>query len=188
MTLPEKLVALHRALARRRIPHAFGGAIALAYATLDPRATSDIDVNVFLPADGCERALRALPAEIAQPDGTVDAIVSDGQVRLWWDETPIDLFFDYLPIHEAAARHRRTERFARTRIPVLAPIELAIFKVMFDRTRDWADIEAMLAAETVDADAVRDGVRGMLDPDDPRFARLDDAVRQAQALGPPVRR
>ncbi len=65
MTLPERLVALHRALARRRIPHAFGGAIALAYWTLDPRATSDIDVNVFIPAADAGRLLRALPPEIA---------------------------------------------------------------------------------------------------------------------------
>lgn len=179
MTLPEKLVALHRALARRRIPHAFGGAIALAYATLDPRATSDIDLNVFVPATACERALRALPAEVAQPDGTADAIARDGQVRLWWGETPVDLFFDYAPIHAAAARHCRTEPFANTRIPVLAPVELAVFKAMFDRTRDWADIEAMLVAETLDLDAVRTCLLTMLSPGDARFARLDDAVRRA---------
>jgi hypothetical protein len=180
-TLPEKLVALHRALARRRVPHAFGGAIALAYATLDPRATSDIDLNVFLPATECERALRALPDGVAQPNGTAETIVRDGQIRLWWDETPIDLFFDYAPIHEAAAKHRRTERFARTRIPLLAPVELAIFKAMFDRTRDWADIEAMLAAETLDLDEVRAGLEGMIEPDDPRFARLEEALRRARA-------
>ena len=180
MTLPEKLVALHRALARGRVPHAFGGAIALAYATLDPRATSDIDLNVFLPAKDCERVLRALPDEVALPDGTAEVVARDGQVRLWWGETPIDLFFDYAPIHEAAAEHRRTERFGSTRIPVLGPIELAIFKAMFDRTRDWADIEAMLGAETLDADEVRAGLRGMLEPDDPRFARLEDALRRAR--------
>lgn len=181
MTLPEKLVALHRALARRRVPHAFGGAIALAYLTLDPRATSDIDLNVFLPAKDCARVLRALPDEVALPSGTVEVVARDGQVRLWWGETPIDLFFDYAPIHAAAAEHRRTERFGRARIPVLGPIELAIFKAMFDRTRDWADIEAMFAAETVDGDAVRAGLRGMLDHDDPRFARLEEALRRARA-------
>lgn len=179
MTLPERLVALHRALARRRIPHAFGGAIALAYATLDPRGTSDIDVNVFLPPSDCERALRALPEEVAQPDGTVETIQRDGQVRLWWDETPLDLFFDYAPIHEEAARHRRTVRFGRARVPVLGPVELAVFKAMFDRTRDWADIEAMLAAETLDADAVHDRLLGMLGAEDPRLARLEEALRRA---------
>jgi hypothetical protein len=179
MTLAERLVELHRALARRRIGHAFGGAIALAYWTQDPRGTSDIDVNVFVPAEACARALRALPEGVAQPPGTEEVVVRDGQVRLWWDETPVDLFFDSVPVHQDAARHRRTVAFAGTRIPVLGPIELAVFKAMFDRTRDWADIEAMLAAGTVDLDAVRDTLRTMLPADDPRFARLDESLRRA---------
>jgi hypothetical protein len=179
VTLPDRLLALHRALGRRRVPHAFGGAIALAYWTLDPRGTSDIDVNVFVPSERCERALRALPEGVGQPAGTVEAIERDGQIRLWWDETPVDLFFDYVPIHEAAARHRRIVPFAGARIPILGPVELAVFKVMFDRTRDWADIEAMVAAETLDVDAVREALEPMLDPGDPRLARLDEAIRRA---------
>lgn len=181
MTLPERLVELHRALARHRIPHAFGGAIALAYWTRDPRGTSDIDVNVFLPAADCARALRALPEGVAQPEGTEEAIVRDGQLRLWWDETPVDLFFDTVPVHEEAARHRQTVPFAGTRIPVLGPEELAVFKAMFDRTRDWADIEAMLGAGTLDLDAVRATLHTMLPADDPRFARLGEALRRATA-------
>ena len=47
-TLPERVVALDGALAR--FPHAFGGALALAYYA-EPRATIDIDLNVFVPAD-----------------------------------------------------------------------------------------------------------------------------------------
>jgi hypothetical protein len=179
VTLPERLVALHRALAARRIPHAFGGAIALAYWTLDPRGTSDIDVNVFVPAADCARALRALPEGVAQPDGTAEAIARDGQIRLWWGETPIDLFFDTVPAHADAAQHRKRVSFAGTRIPVLGPTELAAFKAMFDRTRDWADIEAMLAAGTLDLDAVRATLGGMLPAGDLRFARLDEAVRLA---------
>jgi hypothetical protein len=186
LTLPVRLMALHRALARRRIPHAFGGAIALAYWTLDPRATSDIDVNVFLPAADAAKALRALPPETTQPEGTAEVIARNGQIRLWWDETPVDLFFDTVPMHDDAARHRRRVPFARTQIPVLGPEQLAIFKTWFGRTRDWADIEAMLVAETLDLDAVRDTLHTMLPPDDHRFARLDDALSRARAA--PVRR
>lgn len=182
MTLPERLVALHRALARRRIPHAFGGAIALAYWTLDPRGTSDIDINLFVPAADCARALRALPEGVEQQPGTVETIQRDGQIRLFWDETPIDLFFDSVPVHAAAARHRRTVPFARTKIPVLAPEELAVFKAMHDRTRDWADIEAMLAADRLDLDAVRTTLRTMFEPADPRFARLDESLRRAKSV------
>src|SRR4051812_37821006 len=178
MTLPERVVALHRALAKPRIPHAFGGAIALAYWTQDPRGTNDIDLNIFIPAEDAGRALRKLPAGVERPPDAEGTISRDGQMRLWWDEIPVDVFFDYADVHEAAARHRRTVPFAATRIPVLGPVELAVFKVMFDRTRDWADIEAMLAAGTLDLDAVRSGVRTLVDAGDHRFARLDDAVRR----------
>jgi hypothetical protein len=180
MTLPERLLAIHRALARRRVPHAFGGAIALAYCTLDPRATNDIDVNLFVPAERSDRALRALPEAIAQPEGTSEVIEREGLVRLWWEDTPIDLFFDYAPIHAEAAKHRRVVPFAGTRIPVLGPVELAVFKVMFDRTRDWADIEAMAAARTLDVAAVTSSLKTMIRPADPRFDRLAESVRRGE--------
>jgi len=180
VTLPERVIALHRALARKRIPHAFGGAIALAYWTLDPRGTSDIDLNLFVPAAESSRALRALPPGVETPEGTEETIAAEGQIRLWWDETPIDLFFDYVPVHEDAARNRRTVPFAGKRIPVLGPVELAVLKVMFDRTRDWADIEAMISANTLDLEAVRATLATMLDAADPRFDRLDEAVGRAE--------
>jgi hypothetical protein len=181
MTLPEKIVALHRGLAKKRIPHAFGGAIALAYWTKDPRGTSDIDLNVFVPAAESGPALAALPAGVSRPEGTVEAIAADGQIRLWWDETPVDLFFDYERVHADAARHARRVPFAGTRIPILGPIELTVFKVMFDRTRDWADVEAMVSANTVDLEAVRTTLGSLLEPDDQRLDRLTQAVRRADA-------
>jgi hypothetical protein len=180
VSLPDRLLELQAALARRRVPHAFGGAIALAYWTLDPRGTNDIDLNVFVhPADS-GRALRALPATVQQPKDTAASIARDGQIRLWWGDIPIDLFFSYLPIHEAAARHRRTVAFAGGRIPILGPIELAVFKVMFDRTRDWADIEAMIAAGTLDVVALRSALGPLLPRNDPRLARLAEAERRSR--------
>jgi hypothetical protein len=52
---------------------------------------------------------------------------------------------------------------------------------MFDRSRDWADIEDMVRSSGLDVQAVRTALREMLEADDPRFARLDDAVRRATA-------
>jgi hypothetical protein len=96
----------------------------------------------------------------------------------------LDLFFDYAPIHADAAAYRRLVPFAGREIPVLGPVELVVFKVMFDRTRDWADIEAVLAAQTVDLDAARRSLQRMLVPDDHRWRRVEEARRQAeQALG-----
>lgn len=172
MTLAERLVELHRSLAVAEIPHAFGGAIALAYWTLDPRSTGDIDLNIFVPAVDCGVALAALPAGVEQPPGTAEAIARDGQRRLWWEGTPVDLFFDYVPIHADAARHSRTVGFADAEIPILGPVELAVFKAMFDRTRDWADIEAMAGAGTLDFAAVEAALGTLVEDDDPRFVRL----------------
>lgn len=60
-SLAGKLLAIHHALDRGGIPHAFGGAIALAYLIEEPRATKDINVNVFSPAGHVDRVIEAPP-------------------------------------------------------------------------------------------------------------------------------
>jgi hypothetical protein len=181
VTLAERLLAIHRGLEAAGIEHAFGGAISLAYWTSDPRGTSDIDVNIFTSADDAQTALDALPDGIEQDEATAELIAREGQIRLFWEGTPIDLFFDYVPLHADAARHRRLVPFAGEEIPVLGPVELAVFKAIFDRTRDWADIEAMITAETLDLEAVREQLDRLLDIEDPRIERLAEAVRRADA-------
>src|SRR4051794_41101706 len=47
----DKVSSVGEALSEARIPHAFGGALAVAYYG-EPRATGDIDVNIFIAADG----------------------------------------------------------------------------------------------------------------------------------------
>ena len=179
MRLTERVVALHRALEDAGVPHAFGGAIALAYSTLNPRGTNDIDCNLFVPAEDPGPAIAALPSGIRRTRGLAARIARDGQVRLWWDDTPVDLFFDYAPIHEQAARNVQRVEFDGVELPVLGPVELVVFKVMFDRSRDWADVEAVLEAGTVDMGAVRAALAGLLEPDDPRLERLADLERRA---------
>jgi hypothetical protein len=92
-TLPEKIVAIHERFEQDAVAHAFGGALALAYYA-EPRATDDIDVNVFLaPADfpAIERALAPLGVDAEHIDRV--ALERDGQCRLHWGRTPVDLFF-----------------------------------------------------------------------------------------------
>lgn len=179
MTLAERIRTLHAALKEHDVPHAFGGAVALAYATEEPRGTRDIDLNVFVPAERAAEVLELLPPGIDRPVGTVEKLANDGQVRLFWDDTPVDLFLNYAPIHEEAARHRRNVPFEGETIPVLGPIELAVFKAMFNRLRDWGDLEEMAKADMLDFDAVRDALAEMVGADDERLMRLDDVARRA---------
>ena len=169
--LAERLLAIHTALDNAAVPHAFGGAIALAYCTGEPRATIDLDINIFLPHDHASEALAALPREVTLTAANRRELTTSGQTRAWWDTTPVDLFFDTHPFHGVAASRVRRVPFAGREIPVLDCASLAVFKAMFNRTKDWADLEAMAQAGQLDAVAVGAFLADLL-VDDPRLARL----------------
>lgn len=171
-TLPERIVAVHRALDAAALPHAFGGALALAWCTRRARGTIDIDVNVFVEASFARTALAALPEGVVVTDDDVARAERDGQVRVWWDRTPVDVFFDTTPFHAQAAGRARIETMLATPLPFLACRDLAVFKAFFDRTRDWADLEEMAAAGALDRPAVVGVLVEYLGPDDHRIIRL----------------
>lgn len=172
-TLVEKVLGLSESLTTAGVPHAFGGALALAYCTEDPRGTRDVDVNAFVPASAPEPVLAALPPGVTVPPDTAEVIAADGQVRLWWDDTPIDLFLDYAPLHEQAARGSREVPFAGRQVRVLGPVELILFKALFDRPKDWVDIASVVEADVVSTDGVREGLVDLVGADDPRVQRWD---------------
>lgn len=170
--LIEKLFAVHDAFGAAGIPHAVGGAIALAFTTRNPRGTRDLDLNIFLAPDQADRVLGALPPEVVRGRADVEEIHRHGQVRLWWDQTPVDLFFNTLPLHEDVAEGKVMAPLAGREIPILDAASLVIFKVMFDRAKDWVDVEEIL---THDPDAVAEAlpkVAGLIGPDDPITRRL----------------
>jgi len=181
----KKVVAVDRALADAGIAHAFGGALALGYCVHNPRATGDIDVNVFLHVNDLQRVFAALPSGIAVHDGAAEVATRDGQVRLWWDNHPVDVFFSYHPFHDRAEARVRVVPFGFDEIPVLSCTDLAVFKVVFNRTRDWADLEAMIEANSVDRDDALSWLRDTLGDDAApvqRFAALEPEDRSAEAL------
>ncbi len=171
-SLAVKIVAIHQALDAAHLPHAFGGALALAWCTQRARGTIDIDVNVFVPAQRAGDLLAGLPPEISSTDAAVAQLESDGQTRLWWSSTPVDVFLDTTPFHADVGERIRWEPFAGNDIPFLACRDLAVFKAFFDRTKDWADLEEMQMAGTLDVEAVAGVLVHYLGPDDPRVARL----------------
>lgn len=172
MDLVDKIVACHRALREREVPHAFGGALALAWCTAQARGTIDIDINLFVGREAIGDALRALPAAVAWDDSDVARLERELQHRLWWDHTPLDLFFNSTDYHEQLHARTRYEAFAGERIPFLSCVDLAVFKVFFDRTKDWADLEAMRDADALDIDFAAGVISHYLGADDPRLKRL----------------
>lgn len=175
--LVDRLLAVHAALGSARLPHAFGGAIALAYCTEEPRGTRDIDVNVFVDTTRAAEVLRSLPPGVTVTDVDVEAASTDGQVRVWWADTPVDVFLDVHDFHHEVAAGARNVPFAGHDIPVLGCVELVVFKAFFSRTKDWADIEAMLDAGTVDVTPALGWLVRLLGADHPSTKRLAELVR-----------
>lgn len=170
--LPHKMLVIHHSLARARLLHAFGGALALAWCTQQARGTIDLDVNLFVGPERTSEALAALPSEVAVSADDRALLERDGQARLWWDTTPVDVFLSTTDFHDAAADRIRWEPFVGEMLPFLACQDLAVFKAFFNRTKDWADLEAMADAGTLDLALVSGVLARYLGADDERVARL----------------
>src|SRR5581483_350176 len=154
--LGDQLLAVHDGLDGAGIAHAIGGAIALGYCILEPRGTRDVDVNVFVDPGRARDVFAAMPRGVEFSGEQLDRAERDGQVRLRWGITPVDLFFSVLPFHDRVEDHVRLVPFEGRTIPVLDCTGLLVFKAMFDRTKDWADIEAMAEARTLDFEEALD--------------------------------
>jgi hypothetical protein len=170
--LVEKLFAIDDALRAASIPHAFGGAIALAYCVEEPRGTRDLDVNIFVEAGDAARVLALLPDGVRVSAKDVAAVERDGQARLWWDGVPVDVFLNNLPLHEAAAEGVVWVPLEGRQIPVLDCASLVVFKSLFDRTKDWADIEAVAVATPEDIEIAVRTLSELVGEEDPAYRRL----------------
>jgi hypothetical protein len=171
--LSAKIVAVHEMLDSLRVPHQFGGAIALAWYR-SPRATTDIDINVTLSPAEAEPVLGALAhlgVSIAASDRA--AIERDGQARLDWEGSYLDVFFATLDLHREMATRSREVVFGPVSIPILAPEHLIVCKAIFDRPKDWVDIEEIVAWGTeVDEATVLRWVDELLGADGAQHERL----------------
>ncbi len=172
-SLPDKIVAINDRLGRARVAHAFGGALALAYYA-EPRSTIDIDLNVFTPPARYDRVRAALAPLGVGDDVDPIALERDGQCRLWWGHTPVDLFFAYDEFHDAMRPAVRSVPFGDGSLPILSPEHLVVCKAVFDRPKDWMDIEQMLVCEQQpDAQEIRRWLVRIAGSDDPRTLRFD---------------
>jgi len=178
--LSEQVLLIEEGFRQRRIPHAFGGAIALAYYAT-PRATIDIDVNVFVSVDRADEVLgllAALGADSLRDEERVH-LERDEQVRVYWGATPLDLFFSYDVLHQSCLERRRCMPFGDgDSIHVLAAEDLLVFKALFDRDKDWRDIDELVyaMADELDAAYAKGWLERIAGDQDPRYRRLCEVL------------
>lgn len=181
-----RAIDVHRRLTHAGIENAIGGALALAYHVDRPRTTDDIDLNVSLAADHARTVLELLPDDVPWDSTTIDAIQRNDQVRIMWpvpDEQalPLDLFFLAGELHEVVRTRTIEVPMLDATVKVLSATDLTIFKALFDRSKDWPDIDAMLGAHdsTVDLDEAIRWVTEIVGESDRRTMRLRTLRRGA---------
>ena len=172
-SLAERIVAIDGALAA--IPHAFGGALALAYYA-EPRATIDIDLNVFVTADRFAEVaapLAALGVAIDVPEVAArGAARRPGARVLGRDPTRPVLRLRRVP-RRRRPRPARASRSPTGRSRSSAPSTSSCARPCSTGPRDWVDIDAMVAADAVlDAAEVLRWVGRIAGDEDPRYGRI----------------
>jgi hypothetical protein len=116
----------------------------------------------------------------------IELIERDGQARVFWEKTPIDLFFAYDPLHDSSMQRRRLVDFGGDTIHVLSAEDLMLYKAIFNREKDWRDIAEMIYATegNLDFDYVRSWLARIVAGSDPQLARFERLVEtDGQDLG-----
>lgn len=184
MEFVDLIVQVHQQLEATGIAHAFGGALSLGYAA-EPRGTKDIDVNVFVSPEHMPTVERSLSAiGFHRLEGDADAhVVPVAGVRFVHDTDPfpIDVFFSIDDRYNEIERRVTTHPFGRNDevLPFLSAEDLCVFKLSFNRAKDWLDLAEIARAQPdLDVELIEDLVVALWGPTMyPRVARLRSLLR-----------
>ncbi len=164
------------------LPYALGGALALG-AWGVPRATSDVDIAVFVPLDDLPRLFACLERSGATFDEN-DArgkVASAGFFLATMDGTRIDVFLALHPWHEAMKDRRVPLSAAGGRARMfLSAEDIAIAKLIYARTKDIADLERLFALQRdrLDVSYIRHWLGQVFPPDDKRHPLLAGLIQR----------
>lgn len=161
------------------IPCAIGGALALGIWGV-PRATLDVDLNVFVEAHEVKRTVEILVdlGLDVDADAARAAAEADGWFSGKLSGIRIDVFVSSIPFSAEAARTRKRVELEGRSVPFLSMEALAVFKMLFFRPKDVVDLERLLALQPdLDRAYVRAHLVEMVGEDDVRIARWDEFER-----------
>lgn len=180
MTRPENAfdagMLIAERLEARDVPYAIGGALAYGQYGI-PRATNDIDVNVFVTPDGLTdvlAALRDLGVEVDAADA-VAAATDQGMFVARFAGMRVDVFTPSIDFAWEAQRTRVRHTVDGRGVWFLSAEALCVFKLLFFRNKDVADLERLIAVygDALDAGYVRARMIEMMGSDDPRVGTWD---------------
>ncbi len=178
-SLVEAVGALVDALERSGIAYALGGAVAYS-AWAEPRATRDVDVNLGVPPERLDEGfavLESVGVALDRRQARVEA-AARGMFVGRLGAYRVDVFVPSVPFYDEALHRRVRSRIAGRDTWILSADTLAVFKMLFYRPKDVADVGRLLEIQRgrLDTAFVRHWLIEMLGPDDERIATWDRLV------------
>ncbi|MDI7266414.1 MAG: hypothetical protein QME96_00270 [Myxococcota bacterium] len=168
-----------RAFELHGVSYALGGALAYGLWGV-PRATIDVDVNVFTGLDALPEVFAALESAGASLDHSeaVRAAGRDGRFVAALGAYRVDVFTPSMEFAWEAERTRVRKAIGEVEAWFLSAEALAVFKLLFFRAKDIVDLQRLIAVQGARLDAawVRVRVVEMMGADDERVARWDALV------------
>lgn len=172
-------VTLVGALEGAAVPYAIGGAMAYGLWAI-PRATNDVDLNLFLEPSAIDPALDALVAVGVRLDldRARGESIDGGYFVGWLGSYRVDIFTPSVPFSWEAGRTRVRVRVDGVDAWFLSAEATAVFKLLFFRGKDLVDLERLVAVRGTDLDHayVRRWIAEMMGEDDPRVVAWDALV------------
>jgi hypothetical protein len=164
--------------------YALGGAIALA-SWAEPRGTIDVDVSFYLSVQDPRQTidmLRKIGAEYSEAEA-VESLTEHGFCRVKFLGRILDVFLPIASIYDAARPRRRRMPIANREAYVWDAETLCVFKMMFFRRKDLADVEAVLRNQgaSLDRSWVEQQLLTMYGQRDPRVNQWRELAAESQA-------
>lgn len=179
--LLELVKRIGQTLEQHRIPYAFSGAIAnLLWGV--PRSTRDVDLLLAVPRIQLPKVIESLLGLGCQGDcqRALKDSLEQYCVRLSYEGILVELFLPYLPYHQEVMRRRVRREIDGVQLWFVTPEDLVLLKLLFYRTKDIADIKAILATQKgkLDVGYLNTTLEQLLPPDDPRRQEVPKWIEQ----------
>lgn len=173
-------------LEQRQQEYAIGGAIALGFWGA-PRGTLDVDVTLYLPPDQpsqCVWLLQDLGCEVPSAAAAAESLREHGFCRVIFAGLYLDVFLPTIPFYTEARARRRRVQLGDHPVWIWDAETLVVFKMMFFRRKDLADVEQILRAQgrQLDRQWVRSQIEGIHGARDPRLAQWDELASEIEPV------
>ncbi|MFV2070150.1 MAG: hypothetical protein ACC645_24550 [Pirellulales bacterium] len=163
-------------------PYAFGDALALGFWAA-PRGTVDVDVTLYVSHEEPSECLSILDDAKCDFDRNqaFASLQEHGFCRVRYRGYQLDVFLPTIPFYEEARSRRKCVTLAGQPIMIWDSETLCVFKMMFFRLKDLADVQQIIQVQGshLDRGWVLDRIVALYGQRDPRVARWAELVAGA---------